>query len=217
MRSFKTPVHSHWHTLVENFSTSSLDFYNLVEAGVRKREIPNLLISRVEYYESGVLSATRIYRRIQRKKLVYDICAAPFGNGFFFSAWVTEPKKSYKAWGLLAVLLLLAVVYSLLDRYGMRGCFLAFALSLLALLLAIWATRKGWFLSEDVILATPYLGYLYEYLFDPETYYKEDTRIMFQEMVHAAVLEAVDEVLQAKGLRALAPESRKLTVRPLVK
>lgn len=215
MRSFKTPVLAHWHKLVEDFSISPLKFYDAVEAGIRRREIPELSITRIEYHESGVLSATRIYRRIRRKKLVYDICAAPFGNGYFFSCWLSEPKKSYKLWGLLAVLLLLALAYFVLDHYGMTGCFYAFAIGLLAFILMVWSIRRGWFLSDDVLLAIPYLGPLYEYFFDPETYYKEDTRIMFQEMMHAAVLEALDEVLQAKGLRALVPEDRRPAVRYL--
>ena len=52
-------------------------------------------------------------------------------------------------------------------------------------------------------------------LFDPETFYKEDTRTMYREMVHAAVLEVVDGTLEGKGLRALAPEYRKPEIRRL--
>jgi hypothetical protein len=217
MRSLETPVFAHWHKLVENFQTSPLEFYEAVEAAVRKREIPELSTSRVEYHESGALSALRIYSRIQRKKLAFDVCAAPFGNGFFFSSWLTEPKKSYRAWGCLTILVFLAFAYLLIQGMGWQGLYIAAVLVLGALAILIISARGGWLASEDLILGIPYLGPLYEHFFDPETYFKEDTRIMFQEMVHAAVLEAVDEMLQAKGLRALAPEARQPAIRSLTR
>lgn len=214
-RSFDTPVFAHWHAMVEGFQTSPLDFYVAVEEAARKREIPDIRFSRVEYHESGVLSALRVYHRIERKKLAFDICAAPFGTGFFFSWWLTEPRKSYKFAGCLTVVLFLFLAYFTLEMFGTKGCFFAFAWGAVAAAFLVIGVRGGWFLSEDVILDIPFLGTVYEYLFDPETYYKEDTRIMYREMVHAAVLEVIDGLLEAKGLRALAPENRKPTVRAL--
>jgi hypothetical protein len=217
MRSLETPVFAHWHTLVENFETSPLEFYEAVEAAVRRREIPELRCSRVEYRESGIFSAIRIYHRIERKRLAFDVCAAPFGNGFFFSSWLTEPKKSHKAVGCLLILVCLAFAYLLVRDMGWHGLFIAALLAFGAFAILVISSRGGWLVSEDLILGIPYLGPLYERFFDPDTYFKEDTRIMFQEMAHGAVLEAVDAVLQTKGLRALAPESRKPAVRSLVK
>jgi hypothetical protein len=217
MRSFETPVFAHWHKLVENFETSPLEFYEAVEAAVRKKEIPELRCSRVEYRESGILSAVRIYHRVQRKKLAFDVCAAPFGNGFFFSSWLTEPKKSYKAWGCLGVLVFFALAYVVLKDMELKNLVVAVPFVLVAFTVLVISARGGWFLAEEIILNIPYLGNMYEHFFDPETYFKEDTRIMFQEMAHGAVLEAVDAVLQTKGLRALAPEDRKPAVRSLVK
>lgn len=216
MRSLKTPVFAHWHKVVENFETSPLEFYEAVEAAVRKREIPELRCSRIECHESGILSAVRIYHRTERKKLAFDVCAAPFGNGFFFSSWLTEPKKLYRAAGFLLVLLCLAFAYVLVRNMEWHGLLIAAVLVLGALAILVISARGGWLASEDLILGLPYLGALYEYFFDPETYFKEDTRIMFQETVHAAILEAVDEVLQAKGLHALAPDDRKPAVRSLL-
>lgn len=216
-RSFETPVYAHWHKLVENFEASPLEFYEAVEAAVRRREVPDMRCSRIEYHESGVLSALRIYQRIERKKLAFDICAAPFGTGFFFSWWLTEPKKSYKAQGCLLFLLLVVLSYFIQAKFELKGCAIAFLLGIAAVVVLVAGARGGWLISEDIILDTPYLGAIYEYFFDPETYYKEDTRIMYREMVHAAVLEAVDGTLQTKGLRALAPEDRQPTVRSLLR
>lgn len=216
-RSFETPVFAHWHKLVENFEASPLEFYEAVEAAVRRREVPDMRASRIEYHESGVVSALRVYQRIERKKLAFDICAAPFGTGFFFSWWLTEPKKSYKAQGCLLILLFLVLSYFILEMFDMKGCFFALLLGIAAVVVLVMGARGGWLISEDIILDTPYLGAIYEYFFDPETFYKEDTRIMYRDMVHVAVLEAVDGTLQTKGLRALAPEDRQPTVRSLMR
>jgi hypothetical protein len=53
-------------------------------------------------------------------------------------------------------------------------------------------------------------GWLYGFIFRPQTYFNEDTAIMFRESVHHAVLEAIDQVTTAQGIRALSEEERKL-------
>ena len=42
-------VLSNWHKLVENFQTSTKDFYGSVEAGLKRREIPGLTTRRIDY------------------------------------------------------------------------------------------------------------------------------------------------------------------------
>src|ERR1700753_1489789 len=82
-------VLGHQNVLVEGFSTSPLDFYAAVEAALYRRQIPDIKFTRVTWRESGILSAERIYLRVTRGVLNFDICAAPFGTGFFFSWWLT--------------------------------------------------------------------------------------------------------------------------------
>lgn len=84
MASFGQVI-SHWHALVDGFSTSALDFYSSVEEAVRARAVPEATFSRVEFSEAGLGSAKRQYFRVGRGKVNFDICAAPYGNGFFFS------------------------------------------------------------------------------------------------------------------------------------
>src|SRR5438105_2303251 len=86
---------SHWHHLFENFQASSLEFYNAVEKAVEARAVPELHSTRVEHKESGLASAKREYLRLHRGKHAFDICAAPFGTGFFISSWFTEPPLKY--------------------------------------------------------------------------------------------------------------------------
>ena len=66
--------------------------------------------------------------------------------------------------------------------------------------------KEGW---DDSIVAIPILGPIYERIFRPETYYKVDTVMMFQQSVHNAVLEAVDQMTSTKGARALSELERK--------
>jgi hypothetical protein len=75
------------------------------------------------------------------------------------------------------------------------------------------AVRAGRLFSEDALLSMPFVGGVYHFIFHPDTYYKQDTIAMYRALVHAAVLEVVDEVVNAKGLRALAPEERQPTLR----
>src|ERR1700686_3532631 len=86
----KPQVEGHWHSLIEGFATSSLDFYELVKAAIAKRQIPDLKISQVEWKESGLGSGKRVYLRVSREGLNFDICAAPFGTGYFFSWWLAK-------------------------------------------------------------------------------------------------------------------------------
>ncbi len=180
--------------------------------------------SRVTFKEAGVVSAERIYLRVERKLLGFDICAAPFGTGFFFSWWQGEVPPSNFAGCFVLLLVLGAVGYVLQMVTGAREAAQApmnlvqiTLLGLLLTFLALWAVgraiRNGYLFAEDAILAMPLVGALYNFVFRPPTYYKLDTIDMYQKAVHAAVLEVVDGVMNAKGLRALGPEERQPTLR----
>jgi hypothetical protein len=81
---FRQPF-GHWSTLVEGLQASPQECYAEIEEAIRRREVPDVRASRVTFKEGDLLSAERIYLRVGRKMLGFDICAAPFGNGFFFS------------------------------------------------------------------------------------------------------------------------------------
>lgn len=55
----------------------------------------------------------------------------------------------------------------------------------------------------------PIVGPRLEQWFRPATYYRIDTALMFQESVHRAVLEVIDSLTSAKGLRSLSEAERK--------
>jgi hypothetical protein len=219
-------VVGHWHTLVEDFSTSSLDFYELVKAGIARRQIPDLGITSVTWKQGGLGSGKRVYLRVSREGLNFDICAAPFGTGYFFSWWLA--KISRVLLDLLFIFLNLVVVfvfYRLMSgsSEGNEPSFGCAALLLrpllfLGLLLALgFLVRYGNLGLEPTVLSMPVTGFVYGLIFRPVTYFNEDTAIMFRESVHNAVVEAIDTVTAEKGLRALSEAERKVSFGPYSK
>ncbi|OQP64744.1 hypothetical protein A3860_18470 [Niastella vici] len=79
-----------------DFSFSSLEFYSILENIIKQREMPSITMSRVTHKEGGIFSSDRIYLRISRGPLIYDVCAAPFGNGFFVSSWQGETLDIFR-------------------------------------------------------------------------------------------------------------------------
>lgn len=222
-------VLAHWSKLIENFSTSSDDFYDAVEASLERRQLPEVGFRSVEWSEGGVLSPNREYLRIEGSGLAFDICAAPFGTGFFFSWWLTKKRPAWPSLYLIAFAVATFFIYRGLlwvIPNAFRGVppfstpwaiqvlllnpFSLFALSLLVLFWAIaTAARGGMRGAEEVMLTVPVLGWVYERWFAPVTFYRLDTASMFRATTNAAVLEVIDDLTTKKGLRALAPEDRK--------
>jgi hypothetical protein len=73
----------------------------------------------------------------------------------------------------------------------------------LALFLLGNAIHQGAIGDETAVMATPVLGALYVLFWNPYSYYRLDTAIMFQETVARAVGEVLDETLSGQGLRSL--------------
>jgi len=204
---------SYWQTLIDNFQISPLQFYQAVEAHLRDRHVPETENARVDYQEGGLLSANREYLHITREKLAFDICGAPFGTSFFVSWWLSETKP-YLAGPLKAVILLGMVLAAAaaVDQIGWWAL-LAIALLVPGLLYVVHDMTVNGTLNDDFIRVLPLIGPLYERLFKPNTYYRFDTMVMFQTAVHRAVCDVIDELTQAKGLRALSEAERKPILR----
>ena len=80
----------------------------------------------------------------------------------------------------------------------------------------------SWWLGEvrsgpiAELTAIPYLGAVIAFIASaakPMTYYKIDTALMFQSVTHGAVLEALEQVIDAKGMRALSDAEKKPIMR----
>lgn len=207
-------VISHWDQLYENFQTSSLGFYEAVELGLKNREVPQFRASRVDFKEAGLMTAKREYLRIVRGKYTFDICAAPFGTGFFFSWWLVEQGSPFGFLYLLGFIIASFILFWLLFVLGVgaSGMMLGVLLGTVGVPAVWWlvgkAARDGSEI-EEYILVTPIVGTLYERIFTPSTYFVVDSALMFQQAVHNAVLEVIDQVTAGKGVRALSEFERK--------
>ncbi|MCU1231707.1 MAG: hypothetical protein JWO97_4591 [Acidobacteria bacterium] len=83
----------------------------------------------------------------------------------------------------------------------------------------------SWWLMErqegclgGLISAVPLLGYLYQRSVKPVTFYKIDSALMFQSVVHDLVLLPVlDNIVSAQGVPAIAEAARRPTMRELLR
>jgi hypothetical protein len=207
-------VISHWYKLLEPLAVSPMDFYRAVEYAFTRRQVPQIENGRIDYQEAGLLSARREYLQITRSDLVFDICGAPFVNGFFVSWWLSDVRPSFEWWVNSILIAVESLLTWLLFRVlGLWPAVLVLVIGvpvILAVFNGILAAmgRTDWFL-----VAIPGIGRLYELLFKPFTYYRLDTALMFQQSVHAAVLEVIDGLTTANGLRSLTESERKPILR----
>jgi hypothetical protein len=85
------------HQQLKDLKLSSQEFYKTVEMEIIERQIPNISLSRVTHRQSSIFTANREYLRVARNEYIFDICAAPFGTGFFFSWWLGYRNRSILA------------------------------------------------------------------------------------------------------------------------
>lgn len=212
-------VVSHWHKLLEDQQASALDFYGAVEEELKRREVPGLQLERVDWREGGVTSAKREYLRIGRERLTFDLCAAPYGTGYFYSWWVAKQKSPYAAMlGVVGLIVVLGAVGLFISKLGMFIGLIMFLIALLASLAGVeHGARAGNVHLEEAVQAIPGVGAMYNSLFKPVTYYSLDTAIMFQESVSKAVGTVIANERNAQGLRALSPDEERPQIRDLLR
>lgn len=209
----QTQVLAHWSHFLDGAKHSSQAFYESLEEALSSRKIPGAKVSRFLTAQGGFLGGKREYVRIERKQLVFDICAGPFGNGFFVSWWCGRAGRIVV---VLLILLLAALTAGLLVyRFGAMGGWVSLVAVPFELFLLGALASKGIIPIEDDVRGTPLVGRVYDLVFQPITYYSLDTARMFQAAVHVAVLEVMDSVTETGGLRALSELERKPTLREM--
>jgi hypothetical protein len=118
LKQIKGEVSNYWIVASNEFSLSPVEFYEAVERELAARKIPGLKISRQEYAEGGLLSANRIYLRMMRERLVFLVCAAPFGTHCFFSCRTFHSPATLKLWHALVVGLFFAALFGVEHFFG---------------------------------------------------------------------------------------------------
>jgi hypothetical protein len=228
-------VVANWNKYYEDFETSPRDFYTAVEADLEYRKIPGVKSQRILFTETGALSAKREYLRFTWRHLVFDVCAAPFGNGFFFSWWASQRPPS--ASGVFAAFLAFAglvfgsavylggfvsrlihpfVIPIYLWPVPLETLLFWIALVWFGFFLFALTARLGWDAPDRHLQAVPVIGWVYGRIFAPLTYFWIDSLSIGRAAMQAAVYEAINQVTTAKGLRALSEEERKPIFRELV-
>lgn len=208
----KVEVLSHWYALVPGFNTSTKDLYVAIEKELKTRQVPNLQLSRVEFAEGGFLSDKREYLRITRERLVFDICGAPFGTAFFFSCRFAEIPVVVQLWQLLVLACALGffAVFSFtifVKVFGLLAPFLWPLAFIAFFVLVIYAMRNAAATGikdlDATLLKIPVLNAVYAAWFRRETYYREDTRLMYCDTINDVIKATVEEVTGAKGIKLL--------------
>jgi hypothetical protein len=205
LKSKRADVLSHWYTPVPNFNISTQDFYTAVEKELKTQQVPGLEISQVEFSEGGLLSDKRTYLRMTRERLVFDVCAAPFGANYFFSCRFAELPAVVKLWQLAVLvvgfLALVALFWKLLGFW--LGSIALAAFLLLIVYLLRNAVAMGLKDLDASFIKSPLFGPVYEAWFRKESYYRQDTRLMYLTVVEGIIKKLVEQETAAKGVKLL--------------
>jgi hypothetical protein len=202
-RRRKVLVEEHWYVPLMDFRMSSQEFYAAVESELMDRKVPDLEISRVEFAEGGLLSAQRQYLRLRRERLVFDICSAPFGTSWFFSLRGAVVLRTLRFWEVALVFCAIASLFLLYwSTFGLMIGSIAIAASIVATC-AFLVFAQRWQGLDDALMELPIIGVIYEAFFRRETYYREDTRLMYLDIVGRIVKHQVEEFTRVAGVKSL--------------
>ena len=217
-------VLDHWYTPVPNLTTSSQEFYACVEELLKEQQVPGLQISRVEFSEGSVLSEKRTYLRMVRERLVFDVCAAPFGTNYFFSCRFAEIPAVVKLWEIAVLVFGMFVVaamsfYVFARVFGILAPIIWPCAALGGLIVAIYVMRNAVAMGlkdlDTTLVQTPVIGAVYEAWFRRDSYYRQDTRLMYLAVVEGIVKKLVEEETAAKGARLFSIYERASVLREL--
>lgn len=85
-----------WHHTAKDFNHSTNDFYMLLKTKIKTHD-HEIDVQMVELFEGVMfISKKRYYLRIMWREKVLDVCAAPFGEDYFFSWWLYEKDLFWK-------------------------------------------------------------------------------------------------------------------------
>lgn len=205
-----TPI-SYWCKWFPGMQYSPRQFYAAVEQKLGEGQIPDLEPEHIVLKQGGLFSAKRLYLRITRDKLVYELCAAPFGTGFFVSSRFFDRLQRARWYHvLLAFFILFAIVSPCYSKFGLLGTAIIFsgvAALLLSLMRLAAVDPMGW-ISRNLPKA-PLVGRIYETYFNPVTFFRQDTNACYRTAVHELVMSVIDDMTVKRGIRRLTDEERR--------
>lgn len=205
-----TPI-SYWCTLFDDCVYSPKDFYEMVEQNLLRRQVPDLLRDYIYLHEGTLFSKRRLYYQMRRERIVAEICAAPFGSGFFISSRLFDRRRRAFFFDyVFSIVSLMAVSAPVLRWFDSMTTLVWLGI----VFTTIWslmrlATNVNFAWLEEKICQVPGFGPIYETWFHPNTYYRQDQHAMYREAVNRSVQEAVGALVSQKGLKPLTEAESK--------
>jgi len=203
-RAKQVEVIDHFYIPFDHFNMSSKEFYAAVQRELEARRVPGLQASQISFHETGFISAKRLYLRLTRGKLVFDVCAAPFGRSYFFSCrFCSVPITIHPAEIFLSMLMLYSGLIALTSRFGFLNGTLMLALLVVLVVgsmrrLIDWLNTKFGVELPEV----PIFGALIA-RFSKETYYEYDTKLMYLTVVPGVVRDLVSRFTAEAGIQRM--------------
>jgi hypothetical protein len=196
----KGDILGHWIAFHDNFSFPPQDFFDAIQKELEARKIPGMEMSQEEFTEGGMLSDKRIYLRLFRERLALYTCAAPFGTGYFFSCRTVYVPALVRLWHILAALIFFSVVGGLLVKP--LGVMFA-AVAMVALMFAMAAVLGNAALSDldTLLLKIPVVATIYEDWFRADTYFRQDTRLIYLQQIPEFIRSLAEDITATKGAR----------------
>ena len=206
------------YTLIDGFETSTDAFYQTIEDELLARQVPGLELMRVDFREGGLLSSKRDYLRMRRERLTFDLCSAPFGTSWFFSYRFCEIPAPLPLGHLLVVMALtVALTVGYLALFGPLWGGIIIGMTVLGFALLLRNTLTLGFDDFDAwLLTVPVFGRVYELLFRKETFFRQDTRYMYVEMVERIIQDKIKQVTAAEGIDKVEFIEARPDVHPLL-
>lgn len=212
-----TPL-SYWCNVFE-FQYSPKSFYALVEQNLAKWQVPDLLQGYILMREGTVFSPKRLYLQMRRERIVFEICAAPFGTGFFVSSRLFDRRRE-ATWVdyLIAAFLSLGIGALAWSQFGLipSVVVVGFVVTTIWSVMRLGVSVDATWLDEQ-ITKIPSLGRIYESLFHPNTYFRQDQTNMYREVVHSAVMRTIEQMTSEKGQKPPSELASRPTVNDLHK
>jgi hypothetical protein len=196
----KGDILGHWIAFHDSFSFSPQEFYDAIQKELEARKILGMEISHEEFAEGGLLTDKRIYLRLFRERLALYTCAAPFGTGYFFSCRTVYVPALVRLWHIIAALVFFGIVGGFLVK-PLGIMFAAFAM--VALMFALAAVLGNAAMSDldTLLLKIPVVSTIYENWFRADTFYREDTRLIYLQHIPQLIQELAEDITAAKGAR----------------
>lgn len=196
----KPIIHAHWYVPLLDFQSDAEAFYRAIEDELKARKVPDSIVERITFRESNSLSATRTYFRLRKERAVLDICSAPYGTSWYFSCRSAVLPRPLYWWEVQLTVLGLAGFFGLYwHLFGLVTGSIVFGSSVVFLLLILF-TARSWNTLDDFVMNLPVIGALYEAYLRPDTYHRQDQRLIYGDLVATIVRAKVMEFCTAGGV-----------------